>query len=240
MTAWDLFVIAVQRWAVTLVCCALAVLLIFGVAHARPVYFAQVHVVLLPPELPRTNGLGTTSASLIDLAGVVARKVQGADPQSLPVSDSVTLYDQGVYSGYSVVQPNLGGQWAYNLEDPELHVQAVDATPQSAENQLQTALAAVRESLNDIQDQQHVAAADRVRVSLSPEVPRISEQKGSTVRAVGVSVIVAGLLIASLLTALPRRRSPSAHGDVARAPQLEGITVPDSTRPGSTRTLSNE
>lgn len=231
--------IAVQRWAVTLVCVALAVLLVFTVAHAQPVYYSRVRVVLLSPELPQTNALGSTSASLIDLAGVVARKVQGTDQQSLPVSADVTLYDQGIQSGYSVVQPNLGGQWAYNFEDPVLDIQAVDTTPQGARHQLDTALAAVRTSLDDVQDGQHVAAADRVRSSLTPAVPQITEQKGSMVRAVGVSVAAAVLLIAALLATIGRRRPRGGRGSSTRTPGPELLTRSGSTHPEATRTPSS-
>lgn len=229
MTAWDLFAIAFQRWIVTLVCAVLTALVVFSVMHAKPVYFEQVRVVFLPPETPTSNGLGTTTASLIDLAGVVARNVQGANPQALPVSDSVTLFDQGIRSGSSVVQPNLGGQWAYNFQDPVINVQAVDASPALTERQLQSALDKVQASLTTIQDQQGVSQADRVRTSLNPSTPHVTEQKGSTIRAVVASALAGVLVAAALLMTLGRKRKPP----------VVAIKRRDSSRPVATQPAQN-
>jgi hypothetical protein len=209
MTAWDLFAIAVQRWVITVVCAVLTGLVVFSVLQARPVYFTQVRVVLLTPALPESNSLGSTSASLVDLAGIVARKVQGVDPQALPVSYSVTLFDQGIRSGYAVIQPNLGGQWAYNFQDPVLDVQAVASSPELAQKQLQTALTAIQASLKAIQDDQGVSSADRVRTRLSPSSPHATEQKGSSIRAVAAATLAGGLVTAALLAGLGRKRVPS-------------------------------
>ncbi len=240
MTAWDLFAIAFQRWAVTLACALVTGLLVFSVLHAKPVYFEQVRVVLLPPVTPASNGFGSTSASLIDLAGVVAKSVQGSDPQALPVSDSVTLFDQGIRSGFSVVQPNLGGQWAYNFQDPVLNVEAVDSTPELTQQQLQKALDKIQASLMEIQDAQGVDATYRVRSSQNPSIPHVTVQKGSTVRAVGASALAGGLVAAAILVTLGRKRTAPPKGvrrrgssrPVASRPAATAGNVHPSSRPG--------
>jgi hypothetical protein len=208
LTVWDVIVIAVQRWGITLLGGLLTGLLVFSVMHAKPVYLSQVQVVLLAPELAQQNALGQTSQSLIDLAGIVARKVQGADAKAQVVSEGVTIVGEGVRRGYSVTQPNNGGQWAYNFEDPVLDVQAVDSTVAGAKQQMNTALTDITEALTAVQDQQGVKADDRVRWKLSPSTPQITEQKGSNVRAVSVSAVIGLLVTGSILAMLgPRRKS---------------------------------
>jgi hypothetical protein len=237
VTIWDLFVVAVQRWVVVLVCGALTGLLVFQVAHAKPVYLSQVRVVLLAPPSARLNALGATPQSLIDLAGVVGRKVNGADAGPQVVSGGVTIAGEGIRSGYSVNQPNQGGQWANNFEDPVLDVQAVDATAEGSRAQMAVALGKVEAALTAIQDEQGVAQADRVRTTLSPSTPQVVVKKGSNVRAVGASVaigvLVAGAVLAFLGPRTHRRRKPppadpAPPGDPA-APAASADPAADST-----------
>lgn len=213
MTFWDLLIVALHRWLVTLLCAALTGVLVFWVMQADPVYLSRVRVVLLAPELAQQNALGTTSQSLIDLAGVVARKVQGADSKAQVVSDGVTIVGEGVREGYSVTQPNNGGQWAYNFEDPALDVQAVAATPAGSRAQMDKALADISAALTEVQDQQSVAAANRVRTSLSPSTPQLLVQKGSNVRAIAASLVI-GLLVGGTVLAIlgPQRRVRRRRG----------------------------
>lgn len=158
----------------------------------------EVRVVLLPPPNALPNALADTTSSLISLAGVVGRGVEGfAGPQT--VDSSVTLASQGVRAGYSVRQPNLGGQWESSFQDPVVDVQAVGPTQEVAATQLALGLAHVGSVLAEIQDRESVPAELRVRVQLSPPVPVYQVQKGSKTRALAATLIAGAVALGGWL-----------------------------------------
>ena len=227
MTLWDLGAVAIQRWILTLCCIGLTALAMVWVVNVPPAYLSDVRVVLLRPASVDLNAYTGTSQSLIDLAGVVARAVQGGGGATQSVSGGVTLVGEGVRTGYSVQQANGGGQWQYRFDDPVVIVQAVDLTPDAAKRQMEVALADVTSILNSIQDEQGVAVKNRVRMSLNPATPQLSMVEGSRSRAVA-AVGVTGLIVTLSALALlgskpvrsglrPRRRLDQARSDRAKA-----------------------
>lgn len=174
----------------------------------------EVQVVLLPPPAVLPNALAETTSSLISLAGVVGRGVEGFDgPQT--VDTSVTLASQGVRAGYSVRQPNLGGQWESSFQDPVVDVQAVGPTQEVAATQLALGLAHVGSVLTQIQDRESVPADLRVRVRLSPADPVYVVQKGSRTRGVAATLL-AGVVALGTWWRVRRASAPAAR---ALAPQ---------------------
>jgi hypothetical protein len=208
MTAWDLFAIAIQRWVVTVFCVILTASAAFWAMKSPPVYLVQDRVVLLPPAAADPNGLTEASRSVIDLAGVVARAIEGSGGQSQPVSDGVTLTGEGIRSGYSIRQPNSGGQWKFSFDQPVLDVQAVDATPAKARAQMQLALDEITKTLTSLEDAQGTSAENRARMSLNPATPQISEQDGSRPRAIAASIFTGAIVTLALLSGLGRKKPP--------------------------------
>lgn len=211
MTVWDLVSVAIQRWIVTLSCLLLTGLAIFWAVSVPPVYLAHVRVVLLRPASVGLNAYTNTSQSLVDLAGVVARGIQGGAGSVQTVSEGVTLAGKGVHTGYSVSQPNAGGQWQYSFDQPVLDLQAVDASRPAVEEQILRALAEVEATLKRIQDDQGVAAEDRVRMTLNPSAPQFSDENGSHVRAISATALAGALVTFAALGILGPRR-PAAVG----------------------------
>ncbi|MFF1879649.1 hypothetical protein [Leifsonia sp. NPDC058230] len=208
MTVWDLFTVAFQRKLLTICCVLLTGLAVAWVSHAQPVYLSQVNVVVLRPASVPLNAYTNTSQSLIDMAGVVARAVEGGDGAAQTVSDGVTLAGEGVRDGYAVQQPNGGGQWQYRFDQPFLDIQAVGSTPAEARRQMALALADVRATLDRVQDAQGVAAANRVRVNLNPLEPQLTVAGGSRVRAVGATALLGILITLALMGTLgPKQQS---------------------------------
>ncbi|TFB91726.1 hypothetical protein [Cryobacterium sp. HLT2-28] len=193
MTVWDLIANAGRRWVLTLCGALLMGLGVLWVVNVPPLYFAQVRVVLLPPAAAQPNAYGYTSESLIDLAGVVARELRPPTQDAQSVSGDVTLVGEGIRTGFSVTQQNSGGQWQYRFDEPVVEVQAVGATPSEVRAQISTALRQVESTLAEIQDEQGVIAANRVRITLNPLQPQLIEEKGSRVRAIG-SIVLTGLV----------------------------------------------
>ena len=166
----------------------------------------EVRVVLLPPQGGLPNALAETTSSLVSLAGVVSRGVEGfSDPK--PVDPTVTLASQGVRAGYSVRQPNLGGQWESSFQDPVVDVQAVGPTQEVAATQMSMGLSHVGRVLTEMQDAQGVPPDLRVRVRLSPPDPVYQVQKGSRTRA-SAATLVAGSVLVGLWFSFRRRTRP--------------------------------
>jgi hypothetical protein len=214
MTVWDLIANAGRRWVLTLCGAVLTGLALVWAVSVPPLYFEHVRVVLIPPASAQPNAYGYTSESLIDLAGVVARRLRSPTQDAQSVSGDVTLVGEGIREGFTVTQRNSGGQWLYRFEEPVLEVQAVGVTPSEVRAQIGTALAQVESTLADFQDQQGVSAANRVRTTLNPVQPQLIEQKGSRTGAIA-SIVLTGTLTTLLLLGalsvgrdgLTRRRS---------------------------------
>ncbi len=231
MTVWDLIANAGRRWVLTLCGALLTGLALLWAVNVPSLYFEHVRVVLLPPVSAQPNAYGYTPESLIDLAGVVARKLRPPTTDAQSVSGDVTLVGEGIRTGFSVTQQNSGGQWQYRFDEPVLEVQAVGATPSDVRDQIGTALAQVESTLADIQDEQGVSAANRVRTTLNPLQPQLLEQKGSRVRALA-SIVLTGMLITLILVGglgvgpdgLSRRRLN--RSDAGRDPSIVGVSSP--------------
>jgi hypothetical protein len=206
MTAWDMLAIAGQRWLVTLLGVLLTALAVLAVNQAQPAYLGQVRVVLLPPASAQPNGYTDSGQSLISLTGVLALAVEGADSSADAVSESVTLTGEGRTRGFTVRQPNAGGQWQYRFDEPVLDVQAVGSSRTAAEQQMALALDRVDTALAAIQDQEGVPAASRVRTVLNPGLPQVQEVTGNATRATAVTVITGLLITVCVLGYLGPRR----------------------------------
>lgn len=192
MTLWDLLSLLWKRWYVTLGGAALTALAVAFVLSGTPLYYGQVRVVILPPQAALTNGYANTDESLVNLAGVVARSIQGASGDTEPVSEGITLVGQGVRDGFSVRQPNSGGQWQYRFDEPVLEVQAVGPTPAVVRAHVQQGVDSVVHTLDELQNAQGVDEQNRVRIQLNPTETQIFEQNGSRVRALAATTF-AGL-----------------------------------------------
>lgn len=209
MTIWDLLRIA-RSHPILLVLVALVVAT--GVAAAaRPVHVwnGTVRVVLLaPPSNPR-NPYGSTSRSLVAMAGLVARDVEGFDSPPQTVDSYLTLPSQGVASGFQVRQHNRGGQWVSFYEDPSVDVQSTGPTHAAAKSAMQAGVDAVLSSLDDLQNSQSVPSDWRIRTQLTPQNPVYTMQSGSRVRAVGAAAalgVMGALGALGIAEAVSRRR----------------------------------
>lgn len=223
---WELLAISVRGWVITLCGMLLTGLAVFLVMGAPPLYYSHVRVVLLPPVAAQPNAYAATSASLIDLAGAVARSMEPLHDNSSALSGEVTLLGEGVSDGYAVRQRNSGGQWQDSFDDPILEVQAVGETPERASALMTTALDGVESALKRFQDDQGVAGENRVRTSLNPARPQLSEQTGSQSRAVGATVLIGIITTLGAVGLWGTRRGPRARlvGAPGRPPRI-GVTV---------------
>lgn len=194
MTVWDLLhlcrrfcVIFVAGIAATAGCAVL-------VAQQPGTYSGEVDVVLLAPPSSTRNVFAETTSSLVMLAGVVARISGGPGGSARSVSDEVTLVGEGRHVGFSIQQPNAGGQWEYRFEQPVLHVESAGRSLGEAEAQMNTGLAQVRGALDSLERQAAVDSSSLVSLQMTPTEPAYTLIHGDRSRALGATGI-AGILL---------------------------------------------
>lgn len=213
MSFWDLLGTAVRRWYVTLggmIVTALALAMVFSTPG---LYFAHVRVVVLAPEPTLPNAYQWTLASLVEFTGAVGRAVQGSGGTATTVSESTTLVGEGYRSGYSIRQPNVGGQWQYTFREPVLDVQAVGETKEEAEQEIRTAVTLIEDTVRALQEEQGVAPELMIRTQLAPTEPQVGEVKGERSRALAMTGLIGMLVTAFVLVRWgpppPRTRRPA-------------------------------
>lgn len=182
------------------------------------VYWGAVDVVFVaPPTALSPNTLRVVSGSLIATAGLVQRQVMEGPDEAHVVSDSVTLLDEGIFSGYSVTLPNAGGQWANNFERPALHVQASDPDEGVALARLTNTVHHITSVLDARQTTAGVLPLNRITTRLSPANIGVAYYPGSRTRGTLSSVLLGlGMTIGAMTFAErrgnrcgPRRRQNS-------------------------------
>ena len=169
----------------------------------------RVTVVMLTPSGVKGNAIAPTTASVIATTGIVARSVNGAGDPPQTVSSDLTLTSMGVSHGWSVRQPNAGGQWDVHYEEPTLDVKSSGRTLDEANAQMDDALDHIQSALTDIQESQGVKEDQRIRMELSPAQPVYTIQTGSRKRAM-IGIFLSGVLgTLGLLIAVHRVRTRS-------------------------------
>ena len=177
------------------------ILTAFGTLQAwesKGAYSGRARVALLAPQPIRGNALVQTTTSLVALAGLIAHTTGGPGGDAQSVSDDVTLLGEGVTDGYSIRQPNAGGQWEYRFEESVLDVQSAGPTLGRAREQMTTALSSISSSLTELQDRAGVTPDQRVSIQLGPGEPVFSYEHGSPTRAALMSALLGLLLSFSL------------------------------------------
>ena len=216
MTIWDLLLLSLRFWVITVVGIALTAAAVLLVGQQPGVFRGQVNVILLQPEPFPGNALAETTDSLISTTGVVAQLVGGQGGTSRSVSDQVTLVGEGLRQGYSVRQPNSGGQWEYRFESPVLDVQSAGPTLGDARAEMSAALTRIEAVLDKLQSDASVDAALRIRTQLSPNQPVYTYAHGSRIRAYagalmsGALATFGGVLVAERLADRRERRRRAA------------------------------
>jgi len=227
MTVGYLLTLGWRHRLVIAVCLVLTGVAVFLGSSPIESWNGRVSVVLLPPEGGKGNAIAPTTASLIATTGIVAHSVNGASEESQTVSSDLTLTSLGVERGWSVRQPNAGGQWDVNYEEARLDVKSSGRTVEEASAQMTDALAAIEDALTVLEVRRGVSERERIRLDLSPDRPVFIVQSGSRIRVMagaglaGLLMTIAVVLAADRLTesrwsaTKPRSADGSALGEFA-------------------------
>ncbi|MGN8244858.1 hypothetical protein ACTHAM_001966 [Cellulomonas soli] len=214
MTIWDLLVTMWRQRLAVLVCAALSLVVLQAVATEQQVYNGRVSVMFLAPKDAPGNALASTTASLVSMAGVVSRAANGPHDAPRTVSAEITLASMGVGSGWSIRQPNAGGQWETRYEDPVLDVRSTGASLQEAQASMTEALERIDTELTLLQDAEDVAPQLRIRTELSPQEPAFTAQQGSRMRALAIAGVLCAIATGAVALGVDavRSRTPNRHG----------------------------
>lgn len=232
MTFWELLRAMLRYWPVVLVGALCTVLVALTVVDDDGVYFTRTEIIFLAPTSPTyPNALRTQSEDVIDMAGVVAKRVTG--PAEVPkfASPDVTLVGLGVRDGWSLRLPDTGGQWSSNFATQRLVLDVVGPTEEAVRARQIEVLDRVSAELSALQNSMGVDAVNEITAIAAPESTRITHVGGSRPRALGMTLALGvGASIAVVLL-LEQRRRRAAFAEVRRREpaQFAGATgVPSS------------
>ncbi len=195
-------------------------------ASAPGVYWsmAQVHFVV-PKSTENPNGLQVSLHSLAIVAGSVARMVDGSRSPRV-VKPDMSLPSQGILHGYSVQQPNRGGQWSNQFSDPYVTVQAVGSSATEVLQTMRRLIVDVNAALRKLERSADVAAVNMIRTQLSPPTVPLYYQRGSKPRAflatlaLGFGITAAVAALAGRIGAKRRRTTTEVDEREVRVPEL--------------------
>ena len=215
MTLWDILRSAKRRWYVLLLGFLLTTVWVLAVGNMAGVYQSRTRIVLtLPPSLQESqNGIkiAPTSGRLIPFASVIVSKIDGGHSLRQSTSPDVTLVDEGIYDGWSIHVPDYGGQWASNINEPALILQATAPTAEAAEVRMRWLIDQVDHQVSDLQA--NVASPSRISYVASPTAVVVEYLRGrlTIARLVAAALglflsLVAPSVVDRLLTRYRRSR----------------------------------
>lgn len=178
---------------------------------------AQIHF-LAPRSADNPNVLQISLRGLAMTAGTVAKMVDNTRPAQV-VDPNITLASEGIRSGFSVEQPNKGGQWSNDYGDPYVNVQAVGPSAIDVQQRMQTLIQQIETALLTLQQGQDVDPINYVTTDLSPPTIQLYYQAGSIARA-GLASVVFGSVVTLVAASMIRRREA----------RRDSIAPPDETK----------
>jgi hypothetical protein len=213
MTFWELMRVLARNWAVVLV----GVLCTLGVGIAatsdRGVYFTRTELIFLAPtssEYP--NALRTQSEDIIDLAGVVGKRVSGPGRVSKFASPDVTLVGQGVRDGWSLRLLDTGGQWGTNFPRQLLILDVVGPSREVVQSRQSDLIKRSQLELARLQRDAGVEPVNDVTLIAAPASTAIFHVQGDRLRAAGMTTVMGACITSYVVLAVDRRRRRARRG----------------------------
>ncbi len=189
MTVGTLWTALRRRWPVMLAGLLLTLALCVVTWRAPGVYWASMKIYfLVPASTQQPNQLAPDSSTAIAFAGVIQTEINDGVVPRTANSPDVTLVDQGIYDGWSVLLPDSGGQWADNFAEPALIVQASGPTAEVVQTRMYELLDTITSLVAAREDAAHVPAASRIDFTMSPPTVAVQYSNGHRSRAVGIIV----------------------------------------------------
>lgn len=191
MTLWGAVAAIRRRWylvAIGIVCTALA---LHFVQATAPVLLSRASVYFLSPASRYApNIVETRSFDLVDVAGIVGKRINGSSSLAKTASAEVTLVGRGVDDGMAIKLPDNGGQWSSYYDTQALDVQVTASTENEIRSRQTEIFARIEAELAALQDQLDVPAEDRVSIRVLPDVPTIQVVTSDRYRAQAMVLVL--------------------------------------------------
>jgi hypothetical protein len=171
-------------------------------APGEHAYSARATVIFVwPGAVPVSRTLDPTVPVLVNYAAMVRLALASDDASAIDsVAFGGSLVGAGVRRGSAVILPNGGGQWSRSYSQPELKVEAVDSTPQAAENAARALVRQISETSTELQLRLNVPSESRVTIDDSSENVTITD--GGASSATTVPGLLALAFLGTFLSAL--------------------------------------
>jgi hypothetical protein len=228
MTLTDLLHAVGRRWPLLLVGLLVTLPLAYLAAKPAAVYDARTQVVFMAPSsLDNPNELVTQAESVIITAGIVAKRINGAERPLLYGSPDVNPVGVPDVGDTWIQLLNTGTQWVPAFDEQVLLVDTVGATRDEAAAKMDAAITRIRTILNQLQREQRVAPINDIATIASPDPARITRIEGSGLRAAGMTVAIGLFLtLTAVITLEVRRSARSSNGPSPTGTPTLAVSAP--------------
>jgi hypothetical protein len=207
MTFWELIRVLARYWPIVLFGGLCTAGIGVGAISDEGVYFTRTNVAFHAPTSPvNPNAIRTQSESIIDTAGLVAKRVSGPGKVTKFASPDVTLVGLGVRDGWSLRLPDTGGQWASNFATQMLVLDIVGPSPEVVQDRQEALIQRVQRELYQLQRDAGVDPKYDITAIPAPDSTVIFHFQGNRSRALGMTAVLGVGVTISVVVAVDRRR----------------------------------
>jgi hypothetical protein len=207
MTVWDVLQAVRKRWFLALAGLIATAAGTYAAGAAPGVYYQQVHVVFLAPNLGHEVNAYQLPAP-VGAAGLVGRQVSTRPQGPVPVTTRVTIVDLGIRDGALARVPSSSSnsQWTHSFDGPMLDVEIVGDSPERVRAGMTLAVSEIRRTLRQGQLALGVRPDALISTALNPPTPPVYHYRGSSSRARAASFALGVGLTLTLVVLFDRRR----------------------------------
>lgn len=224
MTIAEFLRITFRRWYVILAGALVTVVACWALIGraSSPAYFSKMEIRFV--EASATAGeriFGSGSQAIVPFVAAVERVVNGGRVVPPFNSRDSTIHGVGVRRGTKVAMPNYGSQWVSSYPVPALVVEVVDDSPAGVVAGHEQAVAEIRRTVEDLQDQQGVPPQVRIEVveaASAPSVSSVAPPRRELLRALIATVLVGAGVTAFVAVEWDRRALRRGRGRSGRGP----------------------
>jgi hypothetical protein len=212
MTIWELIRVLARHWPIVVVGCLCTAGIGLAAISDEGVYFTRTNLVFhAPTSNLNPNALRTQSESIIDTAGLVAKRVSGPGKVTKFASPEVTLVGLGLRDGWSLRLPDTGGQWASNFANQMLVLDVVGPSAEVVRDRQEELIQRAQQELFQLQRDAGVDPANDITAIPAPDSSVIYHFQGHRSRVLGMTAVLGvGVTISVVLAVDGRRRRREA------------------------------
>ena len=177
MTTRHFLLAALRWWWIVLLGLALTSGTALLLASRMPVvYTARTTVTVLPPY---SNPFRADTTAINGLAVILVTRANGGTTTVKTSSPETTLYGEGVRDGSRIRVRDTGGQWAAQIAEPVIYVEAVGPTPEFVAERIERNLSELQADLESLQADLGASVGGSAILRVTPESPVVERVTGN-------------------------------------------------------------